>query len=364
VGPRHCLGALHDYRVVFLVRRCPPVGGAAVRGWHGRALAHVLVVGAEEQYDAAGQLISPVRCWAEQRFPLSGRVTEGDFILLRDCVQQWNAVQMAGAAGLRFHEVWSVYRGVGGDLDEFDVHGYLGGLIMVPQLQRDLLAHAINELLDAAGIVADGAHYSSDDIALKSGFGEYLRPLILTPDAYDFDRPSPAGSMVRASPPGERDGLEDELELRRCHALYESGLLVMGREGRFDRITARVREHFDVSSSSIVVITEDSQVIKSVTGPIGQDLPRNLAFCSHTIEQNRTLVIPDASTNPDYQDHPLVTGGPRIRFYAGRPLTTADGWRIGSLCFTDDRPRAFSRHDERDLLAFVREAEREIQIGS
>jgi hypothetical protein len=282
---------------------------------------------------------------------------------LRDSVQQWSAVQMAGAAGLKFDEVWSVYRGVGGDLDEFDVRGYLGGLIMVPQLQRDLLAHAINELLDASGIVSDGAHYSSDDIALRSGFGEYLRPLILTPDAYDFARPSSAGTGVRASTAGERDGLEDELELRRCHALYESGLLLMGREGRFDRITARVRDHFGVSSSSIVVITEDSQIIKSVTGPIGQDLPRHLAFCSDTIERDRTLVVPDASTNPDYQDHPLVVGGPRIRFYAGRPLSTADGWRIGALCLISDRPRAFSRDDERDLLAFVDEAEREIQVG-
>lgn len=283
--------------------------------------------------------------------------------MLRDFVQQWSAVQMTGAAGLTPQKVWSVYRGVGGDLDEFDVRGYLGGLITVPQLQRDLLAHAINELLDAAGIVSDGAHYSSDEIALNSGFGENLRPLILTPDAYHFERPSTAGAGIPAGTAGERDGLEDELELRRCHALYESGLLLMGREGRFDRITARVRDHFGVSSCSVVVITEDAQLIKSVTGPIGQDLPRHLAFCGNTIEQERTLVIPDASTHPDYRDHPLVVGGPRIRFYAGRPLSTADGWRIGALCLLSDRPRAFSRDDERDLLAFVDEAQREIQVG-
>jgi GAF domain-containing protein len=97
------------------------------------------------------------------------------------------------------------------------------------------------------------------------------------------------------------------------------------------------------------LITEDLQVIKSVVGPLGQDLPRSLSLCARTIEQDRTLVIADASTDPEWRDHPLISGGPKVRFYAGHPVCTADGWRIGTLCLMDDQPRTFTENDVQAL---------------
>lgn len=77
---------------------------------------------------------------------------------------------------------------------------------------------------------------------------------------------------------------------------FESALLDTGPEAHFDRITTRTREHVGVASAAITLITEDRQVIKSSTGPVGEDLPRWKAFCAYTIRSDRTG--PSLSTPP------------------------------------------------------------------
>ncbi|WP_165968783.1 GAF domain-containing protein [Arthrobacter crusticola] len=288
--------------------------------------------------------------------------------MLEEIIQQWTAAQAVGAAGLSPAEVWLYYLGSGGRLDEVELEGYLAGLLMISATQRDLASDAINELLEDRDLPVDGAHYSTGEVAAESGFAEYLRPLVTTPEGYRFDRPpvtgSPAcGSDGSAAGTDRDQERQAETEFRRCQALYGSGLLETRTEERFDRITAYAREHFGVSSASISFITEDRQIIKSVTGPIGQDLPRELSLCAVTIQKDRTLVISNAAVDPAFRDHPLVAGGPRARFYAGHPISTADGWRIGSLCVIDDRPRAFTVDDERDLKRLAAQVQIEMWLN-
>ncbi|MHA7220324.1 GAF domain-containing protein [Arthrobacter sp. MDT1-48-3] len=102
--------------------------------------------------------------------------------------------------------------------------------------------------------------------------------------------------------------------------------------------------------------------MKSVVGPIGQDLPRGIALCAKTIEHDRTLVITDAALDPNWRDHPLVTGEPRIRFYAGHPISTAGGWRIGTLCLIDDKPRTFTEEDVQVLRRLVAQVQLHIWV--
>lgn len=305
--------------------------------------------------------------------------------MLNHHVQQWSAIQTVRAARLTHDDIMREYIDAGGETDEIGLRGYLTGLTTSPALERDLIAQVINELLDLNGLLTDGAHYSSDGVAADSGYSDYLRALVLSPDAYDFAAtpagdhststvrpPNPFGSVTSASgqvgsmgaPDAEEQdtGAEDD-DVRRCHALYESGMLESGQESRFDRITARARDHFGVSSASIALITEDSQIIKSVLGPIGQDLPRGMSLCATTIEEDRTLVVNDASTDPAWRHHPLVTHGPNIRFYAGHPLSTIDGWRIGTLCLIDDKPRDFTENDRLALRVLANEAQTEIWVG-
>lgn len=286
--------------------------------------------------------------------------------MISEYVQQWTAIETVSAAGLSGADVWVAYLSNGGYHDEVEVAGYLAGMTVLPALERDLVAHAINQLITARDLPLDGAHYSTDLVAEESGFAESLRRLVLSPEGYRFDRPArtePGGIACDGSTPPSEDR-EDEDEERRCRALFETGLLDRGAEDRFDRFTAEARRHFGVSSASIALITEDRQVIKSVAGPIGQDLPRFVALCARTIEADRTLVIPDAAASPDFSDHPLVVGAPNVRFYAGHPICSADGWRIGTLCLIDDRPRSFDETDERDLRLRAAQVQIEIWIGS
>ncbi len=281
-------------------------------------------------------------------------------------LQQWTALEAARAAGIELEHVGMSYTAMGGTLDEFDVDGYLRGLIRLPRRDRDLIAQAINEIIDTSGSMADGAHYSTDRAASSSGFEDYLRPLSTDPDGYGFHRRAlrPDATIGKGSGGGPASDVREDLEFRRLQALYESGLLDTGAEARFDLLTARTREWFDVSSSSIALIAEDRQVIKSLAGPIGQDLPLDLSLCAVTVTADRTLVIPDASLHSTYRDHPLVTGGPKVRLYAGHPLTSLDGWRIGSLCVMDVRPRDFTENDVRDLQGFAQHVQDEIWRGS
>jgi hypothetical protein len=284
--------------------------------------------------------------------------------VLDEYVQQWSAIQTVRAAGLRGEDIFLTYFGLTGEASEFEIEGYLSGLVMLPPADRDLLAQAINEVLDSTGSLADGAHYTDDTTASSSGYADYLRALALSPDGYDFTA-APAGDYSTSGTEPDPDLDEtnpDETEFRRLQALYGSGLLETGSEERFDRITRKARDHFGVSSASIALITEDSQVIKSVVGPIGQDLPRDVALCARTIEKDRTLVIPDATIAPQWRDHPLVAGGPRIRFYAGHPLSTVDGWRIGTLCLIDDRPRTFTEEDVQVLRRLAGQVQLELWV--
>lgn len=302
---------------------------------------------------------------------IEGQEGKGNNVL-DEYVQQWSAIQTVRAAGLNLEDVFTAYFGISGEADELEVQGYLTGLVMLPTSERDLVAQAINELLDSTGSMVDGAHYSNQHTASFSGYGDYLRTLALSPDGYDFTAPpvgdhsTSATSASTADHPahaadGETDDAElDETEFRRLHALHESGLLETGAEERFDRITRQARDHFGVSSVSIALITEDSQIIKSVVGPIGENLPRGVALCAKTIEHDRTLIITDARIDPRWRDHPLVAGKPGIRFYAGHPISTADGWRIGTFCLIDDQPRTFTEADVQVLRRLAAQVQLEI----
>ncbi|MEC5199744.1 hypothetical protein RCH21_001983 [Arthrobacter sp. PL16] len=303
---------------------------------------------------------------------VSGRIFGGTGVL-SEYVQQWSAIQTVRAADLRPDDVLQSYFALGGDADELEVKGYLAGVVILSVPDRDLLAHAINELLDGTGSMVDGAHYSDRDATSSSGYGDYLRTLVISPDEFDFTAPSVgddtasasigtgAPALLEAAAVAESPDLE-EAEFRRLQALHESGLLETGAEERFDRLTRLARDHFGVSSSSIALITDDAQVIKSVTGPLGEDMPRDLSLCAVTIEFDRTLVINDASTHPKWRHHPLVTGGPQIRFYAGHPVCTAGGWRIGTICLMDDQPRAFTEDDLQVLRRLAAQVQMEIWV--
>ena len=261
--------------------------------------------------------------------------------------QQWLSIESASAAKLDSYDLWLNYAGMGGRLDPLDVEAYLYGLLVLPSLERDLVAHAINEMLEDRGSAVQPAPYSTGEVSAAAGYSGQLGGWL-----------DPALSTLGAA--GAIQAIQREAELRRLESLSRTGLLDTPGEARFDQITQRAQRQFGVSSSSIALITGDSQFIKSLAGPIGQNLTRDIAFCNQTIRADRMLVIPDTLKDAAFSSSPLVQGEPHIRFYAGHPLTGPGGWRIGSLCVIDDKPRAFSDTDAANLKSLAALAQQEI----
>lgn len=108
----------------------------------------------------------------------------------------------------------------------------------------------------------------------------------------------------------------------------------------FDNITELARRVAATEIGIISLVDQERQWFKSCVGAsLGQqETPRSISFCGHTILQRDPLIILDALADSRFADNPLVTGDPGIRFYAGFPLITANGFALGSLCVISRRP--------------------------
>jgi phosphoribosyl 1,2-cyclic phosphodiesterase len=127
-------------------------------------------------------------------------------------------------------------------------------------------------------------------------------------------------------------------EQRRLDALYALRILDTAAEERFDSFTRRACERFSVPIALITLVDRDRQWFKSRVGLELQESARDQSFCAHTILGPDVMQIPDAVRDPRFAENPAVTDI-RVRFYAGAPLTLADGSRVGTLCIADHRPR-------------------------
>ncbi len=144
-------------------------------------------------------------------------------------------------------------------------------------------------------------------------------------------------------------GADAGLEADRLAALARYDVLDTPAEASFDRITALVRSILGVPMAAVSLIDRERQWFKSHPGLNASETPRSIAFCSHTIRSSRPFIVPDAGADDRFCDNPLVKGTPNIAAYAGVPLTSRDGYHVGTLCALDASPRSFSPR-EIDIL--------------
>jgi diguanylate cyclase len=131
-------------------------------------------------------------------------------------------------------------------------------------------------------------------------------------------------------------------EIRRLERLHAYAVLDTPPERAFERITGLATRIFSVPMSLVSFVDKERQWLKSCIGVDIRQSSRDIAFCAHAILLNDVMVVPDATRDPRFVDNPLVTGAPRIRFYAGAPLKSSEG-NLGTVCILDTQPRAFGR---------------------
>jgi len=129
-----------------------------------------------------------------------------------------------------------------------------------------------------------------------------------------------------------------ENENKRLQDLYSSNLLDTPQEAEFDEIVNFASLLCNTPISLITLVDSNRQWFKARVGLSVTETNRDISFCSHAILQDQLFEVPDTMKDIRFHDNPLVTEDPSIRFYAGMPLVTSSGSRLGTLCVIDKIP--------------------------
>ncbi len=151
-------------------------------------------------------------------------------------------------------------------------------------------------------------------------------------------------------------------ELERLAALKRYDILETDPDQFFDDLVELASFICDVPISLITFIDEDRQWFKSKKGVNGSGSPRDIAFCAHAIMQDELLIVPDTTRDARFAHNPFVTQAPNIRFYAGAPLITPDGYALGTICVLDRQPRELTTAQTSALAALSRQVITQLEL--
>ncbi|MCD0278950.1 sensor domain-containing diguanylate cyclase [Xanthomonas melonis] len=182
-----------------------------------------------------------------------------------------------------------------------------------------------------------------------------------TPDA-------PALTLIQTTPlvselapyrGAPRPANEDE----RVAALHATALLDTAPEPRYDALTASAAAACGTPMALISLVDTQRQWFKSRRGMQASETPRTLSFCAHAIlAPDQLMEVADTQLDARFVDNALVTGEPRIRFYAGAPLLNSDGIALGTLCVLDHAPRRLSDAERAALRTLARQVVHTIEL--
>lgn len=147
-----------------------------------------------------------------------------------------------------------------------------------------------------------------------------------------------------------------ENETERLNALHDYEILDTEAEEAFDNLTRLAVYICKTPIALITLLDSDRQWFKSRIDLTERETSRDVSFCAHAILQPGPMQVPDAATDERFKDNPLVKSEPKIRFYAGAPLVTEEGYKLGTLCVIDRVPRELTDGQIAALRVLSRQA--------
>jgi signal transduction histidine kinase len=151
-------------------------------------------------------------------------------------------------------------------------------------------------------------------------------------------------------------------ETDRLAALYELDILDSPPEQDFDDIVKLASNVCGSPMSLVSLLDTDRQWFKARVGTDLTGTDRDVSFCAHAILGRDLLVVPDATKDARFADNPLVVQDGGIRFYAGAPLITTDGYALGTLCVIDREPRRLDIEQLQALRALARQVTSQMEL--
>ncbi|MBZ4035523.1 response regulator [Flavobacterium sp. 17A] len=161
-----------------------------------------------------------------------------------------------------------------------------------------------------------------------------------------------------------RDYPIPENELERLAALKRYNILDTLPDNAFDDATKLVSYICGVPIAHISFIDESRQWFKSEIGIGVSEVPREITFCNYTIMDTKMVEINDTHLSERFKDDPNVTGGFNVRFYAGVPLTTPDGYNIGTLCAVDHVVKELDDNQRNALSIVAKHVMAQLELGT
>ncbi len=151
-------------------------------------------------------------------------------------------------------------------------------------------------------------------------------------------------------------------EKKRLKVLWQYDVLDTVPEEVFDDLTELAARICEAPIALISLVDEKRQWFKSKVGVSITETSRDISFCTHAMTQPDLFIVPDATQNERFAANPLVTSEPFIRFYAGAPLVTPDGYPLGTLCVIDKVPRELRPDQKKALRILARHVMSQLEL--
>jgi len=151
-------------------------------------------------------------------------------------------------------------------------------------------------------------------------------------------------------------------EKQRLKVLWQYSVLDTMPEEIFDDLTELAARICEAPVALITLVDEDRQWFKAKVGISINETSRDISFCAHAITQPGLFIVPDATRDERFAKNPLVKSDPKVRFYAGAPLVSPDGYALGTLCVIDKVPRELRPEQKQALRILARHVVSQLEL--